>query len=136
VVESTESEFLANIRRISELGFDSIRIRFGRIRISVSEFDFEFGELYTLFQNSDSPNIREYEFEIWRLFPHPWLRLLDELDFNRLNRKYSHLGFPGAIGCIDVASRYWDLCCMAWQGQCKCKDGSPNVHMEVICDDF
>jgi hypothetical protein len=62
---------LANIRRISELGFDSIRIRFGRIRISVSELEFEFGELYTLFQNSDSPNIREYEFELGEFFPTP-----------------------------------------------------------------
>jgi hypothetical protein len=64
---------LANIRRIWELGFDSIRIRFGRIRISVSEFEFEFGELYTLFQNSDSPNIREYEFEfeLGEFFPTP-----------------------------------------------------------------
>jgi hypothetical protein len=63
VVASIEFEFLAKIRRVSELGFDSIRIRFRRIRISISEFKFEFGELYTLFQNSYSPNIREYEFE-------------------------------------------------------------------------
>jgi hypothetical protein len=73
VVASTEFEFLANIRRISKLGFDSIRIRFGRIQISLSEFEFEFGELYTLFQNSDSPNIREYEFEfvLGEFFPTP-----------------------------------------------------------------
>jgi hypothetical protein len=77
VVASTEFEFLANIRRISELGFDSIRIRFGRIRISVSEFEFEFGELHALFQNSDSPNIREYEFEfeLDEFFPTPGRRL-------------------------------------------------------------
>jgi hypothetical protein len=44
-----------------------------RVRISVSEFEFEFGELYTLFQNSNSPNIREYEFEfeLGELFPTP-----------------------------------------------------------------
>jgi hypothetical protein len=75
VVASIEFEFLANIRRISELGFNSTRIRFRRIRISVSEikFEFEFGELYTLFQNSDSPNIREYEFEfeLAEFFPTP-----------------------------------------------------------------
>jgi hypothetical protein len=86
VVASTEFEFLANIRRISELGFDSIRIRFGRIRISVSEFEFEFGELYTLFQNSDSPNIREYEFEfeLGEFFPTPGLDELPTLFTNSI----------------------------------------------------
>jgi hypothetical protein len=70
-----EFEFLANIRRISKLGLDSIRIRFRRIQISVSEFESEFGELYTLFQNSNSPNIREYEFEfeLVEFFPAPVL---------------------------------------------------------------
>jgi Plant transposon protein len=73
---------------------------------------------------------------VCELFSQEWLRLPDERDFNRLNREYSHLGFPGAIGCIDVASWYWDLCPMAWQGQCKGKDGTTNVRMEVICDGF
>ena len=51
---------------------------------------------------------------VCELFSDVWLRLPDERDFDRLHREYSRLGFPGAIGCVDVASWYWDLCPMAW----------------------
>jgi hypothetical protein len=59
--------------RILEAGFDSNSNSLWRIRISVSEFEFEFGEFSRHFQNSNSPNIREfeYEFELDEFFPTP-----------------------------------------------------------------
>jgi hypothetical protein len=42
---------------------------------SMLEFEFEFGEFSSQFQNSSSPNIREfeYEFELGEFFPTPEL---------------------------------------------------------------
>jgi hypothetical protein len=54
-----------------EAGFDSNSNSLWRIRISVSEF--EFGEFSSHFQNSNTPNIREFEykFELGEIFPAP-----------------------------------------------------------------
>jgi hypothetical protein len=51
------------------------------------EFEFEFGEFSRQFQNSNSPNIREfeYEFELGELFPTPALTYLHRLATKRLH---------------------------------------------------
>jgi hypothetical protein len=62
---------LSEYSRILEAGFDSNPNSLWRIRIYVSEFEFEFGEFSRHLQNSYLPNIREFEFELGEFFSTP-----------------------------------------------------------------
>jgi Plant transposon protein len=56
-------------------------------------------------------------------------------DLTRIEARYAKLGFPGCIGCLDVASWSWDNCPVAEQGRYRGRDKKPNVRLEVVCDD-
>jgi Plant transposon protein len=61
---------------------------------------------------------------------------MNEDDLDRLTREYTHLGFPGCIGCVDCALWQWVSCPISWQGQCRGKEKRTTVRMEVITDDY
>jgi Plant transposon protein len=59
---------------------------------------------------------------------------MDEL--RRIESEYASLGFPGAIGCSDCASREWDACRVAWKGMHIGKSRKACNRIEVVCDDY
>jgi hypothetical protein len=65
-----------------------------------------------------------------------FLRVPTAEELKEIERQYSRLGFPGCIGCVDVASWTWDMCPIAWQGMFKGRGGKLCCRMEVVCDDF
>lgn len=70
-------------------------------------------------------------------FEGEWLRLSNKEKLKVLSHEFSRLGFPGCIGSVDCESWYWDLCPVGLHGQCSSKKlPSPNVRMDVVCDDF
>jgi hypothetical protein len=56
-------------------------------------------------------------------------------DLTRIEARYAKLGFPGCIGCLDVASWSWDNCPVTEQGRYRGRDKKPNVRLKVVCDD-
>lgn len=70
------------------------------------------------------------------VFENEWLRLPNVEEMKNLSTEFGRLGFPGCLGSVGCASWEWDLCPIAWQGQCKGKDKRSTVRMEVICDDY
>jgi Plant transposon protein len=54
-----------------------------------------------------------------------YLRLPTMHEISEIESQYAALGFPGCIGCADVASWAWDNCPTSWQGMYKRKDGKP-----------
>lgn len=68
-------------------------------------------------------------------FEGEWLRRPNTEELKKIEERYSALGFPGCIGCVDCAGWAWDACPIAWQGLFKGKDNKPTCRMEVVCDD-
>jgi Plant transposon protein len=54
----------------------------------------------------------------------------------RIESEYAALGYPGRIGCVDCASREWDNCPVALQGNHRGKEKKAECRMEVVCDDY
>jgi hypothetical protein len=52
------------------------------------------------------------------------LRRPNKDELREIEQHYASLGFPGCIGCVDVASWTWDKCPVGWQGQYKGKEKS------------
>jgi hypothetical protein len=46
-----------------------------------------------------------------------YLRLPNCDKLKAIEAQYSAMGFPGCIGCVDVASWYWNNCPVGWHGQ-------------------
>ena len=53
-----------------------------------------------------------------------------------IERHYATLGFSGCVGCVDVASWFWDNCPVGWQVLYTGKDKRPCNRLEVVCDDL
>lgn len=66
------------------------------------------------------------------VFEEEWLRLPNLEEMKTLSPEFGRLGFPGCLGSVDCASWEWDICPVAWQGQCKGKDKRLTVRMEVV----
>jgi Plant transposon protein len=69
-------------------------------------------------------------------FKPDYLRLPNMDELREIEDQYRSLGFPGCIGCVDVASWEWDCCPVSWHGQHKGKDKKPCCRMELLCDAF
>jgi Plant transposon protein len=69
-------------------------------------------------------------------FETEWLRRPNADELAAIEQHYATLGFPGCIGCVDVASWTWKNCPVGWQGQHIGKDKRPCNRLEVVCDDF
>jgi Plant transposon protein len=52
-----------------------------------------------------------------------------------IEQHYASLGFPGSIGCVEVASWRWDRRPVGWKGQYTGKDKMPCNRLEAVCDD-
>jgi Plant transposon protein len=71
-----------------------------------------------------------------QMFGGEYLRLPNLAEIRDIERRYSRLGFPGALGCIDCSSIYWSACPVAYHGRYVGKDGKPALRLEVLCDDY
>jgi Plant transposon protein len=64
-----------------------------------------------------------------------YLRLPNCDELKAIEAQYSAMVFSGCIGCVDVASWYWNKCPVGRQGQYRGKEGKSCCRLEVVCDD-
>jgi Plant transposon protein len=77
-----------------------------------------------------------YEFccQVVSCFGNKYLREPTIDDLKQIERRFSEVGFPGCIGCVDCAGWFWKNAPKAMHGSLAGKDGKPTLRMEVICD--
>jgi Plant transposon protein len=93
-------------------------------------------EYVRLSESTASESLHRVCAGIRKRFEGEWLRRPNAEEISIIERHYATLGFPGCIGCVDVASWNWDNCPVGWQGQYSGKDKKPCNRLEVVCDDF
>ena len=55
-------------------------------------------------------------------------------ELSKVMGAFSALGFPGALGSMDVVHFNWGGCPAAWANLCTGKEGFPTLAYEAICD--
>jgi hypothetical protein len=93
-------------------------------------------ELVRVSESLASESLLRYCRAVRKKFEQEYLRRPNKDELREIEQHYASLGFPGCIGCVDVASWMWDRCPVGWQGQYTGKDRKPCNRLEVVCDDF
>jgi Plant transposon protein len=87
-------------------------------------------------ESTASESLHKFCAAVRRRFQAEWLGRPNAEELAVIEQHYATLGFPGCIGCVDVASWTWDKCPVGWQGQHTGKEKKPCNRLEIVCDDF
>jgi hypothetical protein len=93
-------------------------------------------ELVRVSESLASESLIRFCRAVRKKFEPDYLRRPNKDELREIEQHYASLGFPGCIGCVDVASWTWDKCPVAWQGQYTGKEKKPCNRLEIVCDDF
>ena len=93
-------------------------------------------ELVRVSESLASESLVRFCRAVRKKFEPDYLRRPNKDELRDIEQHYASLGFPGCIGCVDVASWTWDKCPVGWQGQYTGKEKKPCNRLEIVCDDF
>jgi hypothetical protein len=74
-------------------------------------------ELVRVSESLASESLLRYCRAVRKKFEQEYLRRPNKDELREIKQHHASLGFPGCIGCVDIASWMWDRCPVGWQGQ-------------------
>jgi hypothetical protein len=78
-------------------------------------------ELVLVSESLASESLIRFCRAVRKKFEPDYLRRPNKDELREIEQHYASLGFPGCIGCVDVASWTWDNCPVGWQGNTQAK---------------